>query len=96
MKKFSDFVAAVYKAQTETTKGVTKVQVEEIIRLIGDVVANMKDDDELRLFSHDKYVGKFVLVKLAARQGTSGVDKKVWTKPERKVVRFRYKLRTAE
>ena len=91
MKKFSEFVDAVYKAQANTTKGVTKVEVEEVIRLIGDVVSNMKDDDKIRLFNHKGYVGKFVLTTLAAKKGVSGTDHKQWSKPERKVIEFRAK-----
>ena len=91
MKKFSEFVDAVFKEQSKTTKGITKVEVEEVIRLIGDVVANMKSDDKIRLFSHKGYVGKFVLTTLAAKKGVSGVNHKQWSKPERKVIRFKSK-----
>lgn len=96
MKKFSEFVDAVFNLQADTTKGLTKDEVEEVIRLVGDAIANIKDGDKIRLLSHNGYVGKFVLITLAAKKGTSGANKLEWSKPERKVIRFKTKPRVSE
>ena len=96
MKTFQEFVDAVFNLQADTTKGLTRKEVEEVIRLVGDAIANIKDDDKIRLLSHNGCIGKFVLVTLAAKKGVSGASKLKWSKPERKTIRFKSKPKVSE
>lgn len=89
MKTFSDFIEAVYKGQQlEDTKKATLAQVDDILRTVADVIANLKEDEAIRLVKHDGgFVGKFIIATLAARKGTA--LGKTWTAPERKALKFK-------
>ena len=89
MKQFSDFIEAVYKGQQlEDAKKATLAQVEDILRTVADVVANLKEGEAVRLVKHNgEFVGKFIIGTLAARKGTA--QGKAWSAPERKALKFK-------